>query len=408
MKCRHCNSSLDIKFADLGTSPPSNSFLKKNQLQEPELHYPLRVRVCSNCWLVQTEDYAKREEFFSPDYVYFSSYSKTWLVHSEEYVKKMVSQLKLGPRSFVVEVASNDGYLLQFVHGRGIPCLGIEPTRSTALMSTQKGIPTFCEFFGMDLALNLVKQNKQADLIVANNVLAHVPDMNDFLSGFALLLKKNGVATFEFPHLLRLVEKAQFDTIYHEHYSYLSLISLQNIFETNGLEVFDVEELVTHGGSLRVFAQRKETGKHSVTKAVDRLLNTEKQAGMDKEGFYMGFQGRIDSLKDSLLMLLLEKKTENKKVVGYGAAAKGNTFLNYAGIRSDLILLVVDKSPQKQNKFLPGSRIPVRDESVIQELKPDYVIILPWNLKQEISEQLSYIRDWGGKFIVAIPELEIF
>ena len=393
---------------DLGTSPPSNSFLKKEQLQEPELYYPLRIWVCSNCWLVQSEDYAKREEFFAPDYAYFSSYSRTWLVHSEEYVKRMVSQLKLGPRSFVVEVASNDGYLLQFVQGRGIPCLGIEPTRSTALVSTQKGVPTFCEFFGTDLAVNLVKQKKQADLMVANNVLAHVPDINDFLSGFALMLKQNGVATFEFPHLLRLIEKVQFDTIYHEHYSYLSLISLQNIFKDNGLEIFDVEEIVTHGGSLRVFAQRIDTGKQPVAKSVERLIKIEKQSGLNQEGLYTGFQSRIDNLKDRLLELLLKLKSENNKIVGYGAAAKGNTFLNYAGIRSDLILLVVDKNPQKQNKFLPGSRIPVSDESAIHELKPEYVIILPWNLKHEISEQLSYIRDWGGKFIVAIPDLVIF
>lgn len=406
MNCRHCNSPLSIAFADLGTSPPSNSYLKFNQLQQPELFYPLRVKVCETCWLAQTEDFAKREEFFSPDYSYFSSFSKTWLAHAENYVLKMVARFELGAKSFVVEVASNDGYLLQYVHGQGIPCLGIEPTRSTAVVSSQKGIPTLCEFFGADFARNLAKENKRADLITANNVLAHVPDMNDFLTGFVILLKDNGVATFEFPHLLQLVNKTQFDTIYHEHYSYLSLISIQNIFKTNGLEVFDVEEISTHGGSLRIFAQKKNTGLHKISERVGALSEKEKSAGMDKSEFYKGFQKKINISKDRMLEFLISVK--NKKVVGYGAAAKGNTFLNYAGIRSDLVSFVVDKNPHKQNKFLPGSRIPIHDESVIKEHKPDYIIIFPWNLKKEISEQLAYIREWGGRFVVAIPELEIF
>lgn len=406
MNCRHCNSPLNIEFADLGTSPPSNSYLKLNQLQQPELFYPLRVKVCGTCWLAQTEDFAKREEFFSPDYSYFSSFSRTWLEHAEDYVSKMVARFALGAQSLVVEVASNDGYLLQYVHARGIPCLGIEPTRSTAVVSSQKGIPTLCEFFGADFARSLVKENKQADLIAANNVLAHVPDMNDFLTGFAILLKDNGVATFEFPHLLQLVNKTQFDTIYHEHYSYLSLISIQNIFETNGLAVFDVEEIPTHGGSLRIYAQKKSLGIHAITERVGVLLEKEKQAGMDTDLFYQGFQHKINNSKDKMLQFLISVK--DKKVIGYGAAAKGNTFLNYAGIRSDLIAFVVDKSPYKQNKFLPGSRIPIHNESFITRHKPDYVIIFPWNLKKEISEQLAYIRDWGGQFVVAIPDLEIF
>lgn len=406
MNCRHCNSPLNIEFADLGTSPPSNSYLKPNQLQQPELYYPLRVKVCGACWLAQTEDFAKREEFFSPDYSYFSSFSKTWLAHAEDYVMKMAERFELDAKSLVVEIASNDGYLLQYVQALGIPCLGIEPTRSTAVVSSQKGIPTLCEFFGADFARSLVKENKQADLIVANNVLAHVPDMNDFLTGFEILLKENGVATFEFPHLLQLVNKTQFDTIYHEHYSYLSLISIRNIFKTNGLVVFDVEEINTHGGSLRIFAQKKSSGSHKITKRVDVLINKEKNAGVDTSEFYKGFQHRINESKDKMLEFLIGIK--NKKVVGYGAAAKGNTFLNYAGIRSDLVAFVVDKNPHKQNKFLPGSRIPIYDELQIKQNKPDYVIIFPWNLKNEIGEQLSYIREWGGRFVVAIPELEIF
>lgn len=406
MNCRHCGSPLNIAFADLGTSPPSNSYLKLNQLQQPELFYPLRVKVCETCWLAQTEDFAKREEFFSPDYSYFSSFSKTWLAHAENYVLDMVGRFLLGKESLVVEVASNDGYLLQYVHGLGIPCLGIEPTRSTAFVSSQKGIPTLCEFFGADFARNLIGENKQADLIVANNVLAHVPDMNDFLTGFAILLKDDGVATFEFPHLLQLVNKTQFDTIYHEHYSYLSLISIQNVFKTNGLEVCDVEEIDTHGGSLRIFAQKLGVGKHNITERVLALRNKEKSAGVDTSEFYKDFQNRINSSKDRMLEFLISVK--NKKVAGYGAAAKGNTFLNYAGIRSDLVSFVVDKNPHKQNKFMPGSRIPIYDESLIREYKPDYVIIFPWNLKKEISEQLAYIREWGGQFVVAIPELQIF
>ena len=408
MKCRHCGSDVSHVLVDLGTAPPSNAYLTKMALKRPEKYFPLRVLVCESCWLVQAEAYSRAAELFNEEYAYFSSFSKTWLIHAEDYVSKMVSRFELGSKSLVVEVASNDGYLLQFVHGRGIPCLGIEPTRSTAVVSSQKGIPTLCEFFGAEFARNLVNENKKADLIAANNVLAHVPDMNDFLTGFVILLKDTGVATFEFPHLLQLVNKTQFDTIYHEHYSYLSLISIQNIFKTNGLEVFDVEEIGTHGGSLRIFAQKKSVGAHKVSERVSALREKEVKAGMDKADYYKGFQDKINVSKDRMLDFLLDAKKKNKKVSGYGAAAKGNTFLNYAGIRSDLVSFVVDKNPHKQNKFLPGSRISIHDESFIKEHKPDYVIIFPWNLKNEIAEQLSYIRDWGGKFVVAIPELEIF
>ena len=389
MKCRHCNSLIENEFADLGTSPPSNSYLREDQLHKPEVFYPLRVKVCDSCWLVQIEDFTNREEFFSSDYAYFSSFSTTWLAHAKDYVEKMINRFNLTETSFVLEVASNDGYLLQYVKERSIPCMGVEPTKSTAEVAISKGIPTRQEFFGVKLAESLVSENKKADLTAANNVLAHVPDINDFITGFSILLKDTGVSTFEFPHLFQLVNHSQFDTIYHEHYSYLSLIAVQKIFLANGLEVFDVEEISTHGGSLRVYAQKKEKGQQKISDRVTRLIEKEKNAGVDTLSFYEGFQSKINT-------------------VGYGAAAKGNTFLNYAGIRSDLISFVVDKNPHKQNKFLPGSRIPIYDEQKIKTIKPKYVVIFPWNLKSEVSEQLAYIREWGGKFVVAIPNLEVF
>ena len=408
MKCRHCNSSLEHVFADLGTSPPSNSYLREDQLNKPELFYPLRVKVCESCWLVQAEDFTNREEFFSNDYAYFSSFSTTWLIHAKEYVQKMTERFKLGKDSFVVEVASNDGYLLQFFKDILVPCLGIEPTKSTADAATIKGIPTLQDFFGRKLADSLARENKKADLTAANNVLAHVPDINDFIGGFSILLKDTGVATFEFPHLLQLVNHTQFDTIYHEHYSYLSLLAVQKIFLENGLEVFDVEELPTHGGSLRVFAQKKNIGKQPISTRVTELLREEKSASIDSIKFYQGFQDKINTAKNRMLEFLIKANQDKSLAIGYGAAAKGNTFLNYAGIRSDLISFVVDKNPHKQNKFLPGSRIPIYSEQMIKDKKPNYVVIFPWNLKTEISNQLSYIREWGGKFVVAIPELEVF
>ena len=408
MKCRHCNSLIENEFADLGTSPPSNSYLREDQLHKPELFYPLRVKVCKSCWLVQTEDFTNREEFFSSDYAYFSSFSTTWLAHAKDYVEKMINRFNLTETSFVLEVASNDGYLLQYVKERSIPCMGVEPTKSTAEAATSKGIPTRQEFFGVKLAESLVSENKKADLTAANNVLAHVPDINDFITGFSILLKDTGVSTFEFPHLFQLVNHSQFDTIYHEHYSYLSLIAVQKIFLANGLEVFDVEEISTHGGSLRVYAQKKEKGQQKISDRVTRLIEKEKNAGVDTLSFYEGFQSKINTVKNQMLEFLIKASSEKKIVVGYGAAAKGNTFLNYAGIRSDLISFVVDKNPHKQNKFLPGSRIPIYDEQKIKTIKPKYVVIFPWNLKSEVSEQLAYIREWGGKFVVAIPNLEVF
>lgn len=406
MKCRHCNSQLSLTFVDLGSAPPSNAYLTEGALQRPERWYPLRILVCSECWLVQTEDYAGAEEIFTDDYAYFSSYSKTWLEHCERYVDKMAERFRLGLQSLVIELAANDGYLLQYVAARKIPCLGIEPTASTAASARTKGIEIVEKFFGVSLARELASESRHADLMTANNVLAHVPDINDFVSGIAILLKPTGVATFEFPHFLNLVTHNQFDTIYHEHYSYLSLLSVRRVFERNGLSVFDVEELPTHGGSLRVYAQRRD-GRHPVSEAVESLLQRELSAGLTSTSYYAGFQARADKAKNDFLSFLLTAKREGRTVAAYGAAAKGNTLLNYAGVRPDLLPYVVDKSPSKQGKFLPGSRIPIVSESRIRQEHPDYVVILPWNIRDEVMTDLGYIRDWGGRFVTAIPGLEV-
>jgi len=406
MNCRSCGNKLELTFVDLGSAPPSNAYLTQNALSVPEKYFPLRVRVCEKCWLVQTEDFAQAIELFDPEYAYFSSYSTTWLNHAERYVAEMIQRFGLTAGSHVVEVAANDGYLLQYVKAKGIPCTGIEPTASTARAAREKGIHIVEAFFGVELAKQLVEQGKQADLTTAINVLAHVPDINDFVRGFSILLKPQGVSTFEFPHLLRLVEGKQFDTIYHEHFSYLSLVALSEIFQKNGLTIFDVEEQVTHGGSLRVFTQRTDTGKRSVTDAVHLLLEIERNAGLSLKDFYLNFQRETENIKDEFIQFLLNAKRAGKKVVAYGAAAKGNTLLNFAGIRPDLIEFVVDRNPSKQGKWMPGSRIPIVDESQLKSLKPDYVVILPWNLKEEIMLQLVYAREWGGQFVVAIPELK--
>lgn len=407
MKCRHCHTELTLPLVDMGSAPPSNAYLTGQTLHAPEKYFPLRVLVCTQCWLVQTEDYAGADELFSADYAYFSSFSTTWLKHAEKYVADMAQRFALDADSHIVEVAANDGYLLQFAKARGIPCLGIEPTTSTADAARAKGIEIVEEFFGVELAKKLVAQGKQADLTTANNVLAHVPDINDFVGGFAALLKPAGVATFEFPHLLRLVSENQFDTIYHEHYSYLSLTAVKRIFEQNGLNVFDVEELPTHGGSLRVYAQRKDTGVRQLNPAVTTLLANETAAGMDTTAFYAGFQDKANKVKNDLLAFLIEAQRAGKSVAGYGAAAKGNTLLNYAGVRPDLLSFVVDRNPAKQDKFLPGSRIPIVAESRLRETRPDYVVILPWNLCGEVMEQLAYIREWGGQFVTSVPVLEV-
>ena len=407
MKCRHCRADLTLPFIDLETAPPSNSYLAPDQLSSPEKWYPLRVFTCTKCWLVQTEDYAHFEELFSSDYAYFSSFSTSWLNHAERYVAQVVDRFDLGASSRVIEVASNDGYLLQYVKNRGIPCMGVEPTYSTAQAARSKGIEVVEKFFGVSLADELVAKGLAADLTAANNVLAHVPDINDFVAGFARVLKPNGVATFEFPHLIQLVAECQFDTIYHEHFSYLSLSAVKTIFEANGLSIFDVQEIGTHGGSLRVFAQRIDTGARTTTTAVVALLAREAAAGVMAPAYYSGFQPRADRIKDDLLTFLIQAKRDGKSVGAYGAAAKGNTLMNYAGVRSNLLPWVVDRNPAKQGKFLPGCRIPIVGEDQLRREKPQFVVILPWNLKAEVMEQLSYIRDWGGTFVTAVPKLEI-
>lgn len=408
MKCRHCNAELTLPLVDLGAAPPSNAYLSKQMLHAPEKYFPLRVLVCMECWLAQTEDYAGADELFSADYAYFSSFSTTWLIHAKQYVADMVQRFTLDTKSHIVEVAANDGYLLQYAKTYGIPCLGIEPTTSTANAARAKGIEIVEAFFGVKLAEELAAQGKQADLIAANNVLAHVPDINYFVGGFAVLLKPAGVATFEFPHLQRLVSGNQFDTIYHEHYSYLSLTVVKRIFERNGLRVFDVEELSTHGGSLRVYAQRSDTGKREISQNVERLLKREVAAGMITPAFYTEFQDKADQVKNNFLFFLIEARRAGRSVAGYGAAAKGNTLLNYAGVRPDLLPYVVDRNPAKQDKFLPGCRIQIVAETHLIQNRPDYVVILPWNLSKEVMVQLAYIREWGGQFVTAVPSLKVF
>jgi 2-polyprenyl-3-methyl-5-hydroxy-6-metoxy-1,4-benzoquinol methylase len=407
MICRHCGSELKQPLIDLGSAPPSNAYLTESMLHAPEKHFPLRVLVCESCWLAQTEDFSQAHELFSPDYAYFSGFSTSWLAHSEKYVAGMVARFNLGPASHVVEVAANDGYLLQYVKARGIPCLGVEPTTSTADAARAKGIEIVEEFFGVRLADQLAAQGKQADLATANNVLAHVPDINDFVAGFVRLLKPPGVATFEFPHLMCLVDENQFDTIYHEHYSYLSLTAVERIFKVNGLEIFDVEELLTHGGSLRVYAQRCDGGTHPFSPRVAELLAREAAAGMKSTAYYAGFQQRAERVKDNFLRFLLDAKRDGKRVAAYGAAAKGNTLMNFAGIRPDLISYVVDRNPAKQDKYMPGSRIPIVDEAQLKVDRPDYVVLLPWNLKAEVKQQLAHIREWDGRFVTAVPKLTV-
>ena len=408
MKCRHCHSELTVTLIDLGSAPPSNAYLTSETLHKPEKWFPLRVLVCGQCWLVQTEDFAQADDLFDADYAYFSAFSSSWLAHSERYVQEMTQRFKLNEQSHVVEVAANDGYLLQYVKAHGIPCTGIEPTTSTANAARAKGIDMIEEFFGVNLSKQLVAEGKPADLTAANNVLAHVPDINDFVAGFTVLLKPGGVATFEFPHLLNLIELNQFDTIYHEHFSYLSLTAVQYIFAANGLTIFDVQELPTHGGSLRVFAQRSDTGTQVINDSVTLLLQREECAGMCTAEYYIGFQARAEKVKDDIVAFLIDAKRQGKTVAAYGAAAKGNTLMNFAGIRPDLIRFVVDKNPAKQGKFMPGSLIPMMGEEFLHKDKPDYVVILPWNLRCEIMSQLKYIRGWDGMFVTAVPELIIF
>jgi SAM-dependent methyltransferase len=406
MNCRHCHSPLTLLFLDLGTAPPSNAYVSAADLHAPEKYYPLRIYVCTDCWLVQTEDYARHDELFAADYAYFSSFSESWLAHARAYVAEVVGRFGLDGQSHVIEIAANDGYLLQYMQARGIPCLGIEPTASTAAAARVRGIRVREQFFGVALARELLAANEAADLLIANNVLAHVPDINDFVSGFAVALKPAGVATFEFPHLLRLVEQVQFDTIYHEHYSYLSLLAVERIFASCGLQLFDVQELPTHGGSLRVYAQRADTGVRPASAAVRALLERERAAGMTDPAFYCDFQARVAQVRDEFLSFLIGARRAGKRLAAYGAAAKGNTLLNYAGVRADAIDFVAERNPAKQGRFLPGSRIPIVPEEQLRVARPDYVLILPWNLRLELCAQLDYVHAWGGKLVTALPTLE--
>ncbi len=404
MKCRHCGAQLDCAFVDLGFAPPSNAYLVREDLAAPEVYFPLKLQLCTECWLVQTEDYARADELFKSDYAYFSSISKFWLDHAARYVEKITELLGLNSGSYVVEIASNDGYLLRNFVARKIPCLGIEPASDTADASEKLGIPVIREFFGAPLAKRLKDEGKEADLIIGNNVLAHVPDINDFVAGLKTLLKPHGTITFEFPHLLRFMEQVQFDTIYHEHYSYISFSAAVRIFKATGLKIHDVEELPTHGGSIRIYASH-ESDPRSPTSTVSTLLELEKKAGLFDLKVYMEFQKKIDDIKNNLLSFLIEEKRKERKVAAYGAAAKGNTILNYGGVKPDLLPYVCDAGPSKQGKYLPGSHIPILHPDELRKRKPDTVLILPWNIADEVVEQHGYIREWGGEFYVAVPSV---
>jgi C-methyltransferase C-terminal domain/Putative zinc binding domain/Methyltransferase domain len=406
MKCRHCASPLTHTFLDLGFAPPSNAYLTEADLSQPEKYYPLKIKVCDQCWLVQTEDHAQADELFSSDYAYFSSTSTGWLAHAKQYSEKMQNELSLNAQSLVIEVASNDGYLLKNFVAAGIPCLGIEPTDSTAKAAEQLGIPVLREFFGEALGHQLAVKGQQADLIAGNNVYAHVPDINDFTRGLKAALKQGGTITLEFPHLMRLIELAQFDTVYHEHFSYLSLQTVSQIFSAAGLRVWHVEELPTHGGSLRVYGCHKDDPR-STQDAVSSVLQAEIQHGLQDLSTYLKFQPRADKIKDNLLSFLIEQKRLGKKVVAYGAAAKGNTLLNYAGVKSDLVEFVCDAAQAKQGKFMPGSHIPILHPSVMLNRTFDYVLILPWNIAPEVVQQNVAMKTKGVRFVTAVPELAV-
>ena len=407
MQCRFCKTELEHVFIDLVNSPPSNSFLTKEQLGEPETFYPLKVYTCHNCFLVQIDEYKKSDAIFNSEYAYFSSYSTSWLQHAKQYTSLMVDRFKLNSGSQVIEIASNDGYLLQYFHEKEIPVLGIEPTKNTAKVAIGKGIDTVVDFFGVRLAQELAAKDNRADLLLGNNVLAHVPDIVDFVSGMKTVLKPQGVITMEFPHLMQLVENNQFDTIYHEHFSYLSFGTVQRIFRSQGLELFDVDEIPTHGGSLRIYAKHAEDKGKELSLNVEALLNKEKISGLTSLPYYNDFQAKALAVKLELLDFLIAQKKNGKKLAAYGAAAKGNTLLNYCGVKNDIIDFVVDANPHKQNKWLPGSHIPVVHEEYLKKIMPDYVIVLPWNLTNEITDQLAYIRKWGARFVVPIPRLQL-
>jgi 2-polyprenyl-3-methyl-5-hydroxy-6-metoxy-1,4-benzoquinol methylase len=405
--CRFCGAPLSSSLADLGMSPPSNSYVKAQDLNRMERFYPLHAWVCEKCFLVQLEEFETPEHIFSDDYAYFSSFSDSWLEHSKAYVAMMTRRFGLGKQSFVIEIASNDGYLLQYFVQQGVPVLGIEPAANCAAAAEKKGVPSLIKFFGRRTAADLVAQDRKADLILGNNVLAHVPNLNDFVAGIALALKPDGVVTMEFPHLMRLLLENQFDTIYHEHFSYISFVVAERVFAKHGLTLFDVDEIPTHGGSLRIYARHVANSKLAVTEKVPELLARERAAGIERPETYRSFAEQVRATKRSLLKFLIQAKEQGKRVAGYGAPAKGNTLLNYCGVRSDLLEFTVDRSPHKQGRFLPGVHIPILAPEAITQARPDYVLILPWNLKDEIVGQLAGIRAWGGRFVVPIPETRV-
>ncbi|HEV2981797.1 MAG TPA: class I SAM-dependent methyltransferase [Solirubrobacteraceae bacterium] len=404
-RCRFCGAPLEAVFADLGSSPLANSYLPPERVNAMEPFYPLRALVCGNCFLVQLEEFEEPEHIFS-DYAYFSSYSSSWLEHSRRYAELMVERLGLGSTSQVVELASNDGYLLQFFHERDIPVLGVEPAANVAEVAVEKGISTHVAFFGRDTANALASQSS-ADLLIGNNVLAHVPDLNDFVAGMKILLKPGGVITMEFPHLMRLIEENQWDTIYHEHFSYFSFLTASRVFEAHGLRLVDVDELPTHGGSLRIFAAHTEDEEKVESAAVRELRDRERSAGYEDLETYLGYGRRVEADKRQILNFLIGLKDQGLRVVGYGAPAKGNTLLNFCGIRRDFLEYTCDLNPHKQDHFLPGSHIPIRSPDALREDRPDVIVILPWNIKDEIVEQLSFIREWGGRFAARTPELTL-
>ncbi len=406
MKCRHCNTELELEFLDLGNAPPSNAYLKYDDLRKPEITYPLRILTCTNCWLVQTEDYAEADALFSEDYAYFSSTSKGWLKHAAAYCEMITKRLGLTADSFVVELASNDGYLLKNFVAANVPCLGIEPTKSTADAAKAIGVPVRQQFFGKSVGEDMAHAGEKADLVLGNNVYAHVPDINDFTQGVAALLKPNGVVTFEFPHLMQLITQNQFDTVYHEHFSYLSFCAVSAIFADAGLRVFDVEELPTHGGSLRVYGCLSGAG-HVKTEAVETMLATEKAAGLQTEETYSAFQAKANAVKDDFVRFLLDAKAGGKSVAGYGAAAKGNTLMNYAGIRPDLMPFVCDAADAKIGQYMPASHIPILPPATLKERRPDYLVILPWNIAEEVMKQNADLAAKGTKFVTAVPSLKV-
>jgi 2-polyprenyl-3-methyl-5-hydroxy-6-metoxy-1,4-benzoquinol methylase len=404
--CRFCGAALKLSFADLGMSPPSNSYLEAEELNRVERFYPLHAWVCEKCFLVQLEEFETPEQIFS-DYAYFSSYSDSWLVHAKAYAEAMVRRFGLGKANFVVEIASNDGYLLQYFIAQGVPVLGIEPAANVAAVAEKKGVPTLVKFFGTKTAGELAAAGRKADLIAGNNVLAHVPDLNDFVRGTGVLLKPSGVVTMEFPHLLRLMQENQFDTIYHEHFSYISFVVAERLFAAHGLTLFDVDEIPTHGGSLRIYARHAANAALPVSHKVAELRERERAAGLERAETYHSFAEQVKATKRGLLKFLIGAKEAGKRVAGYGAPAKGNTLLNYCGVRGDLLEYTVDRSPHKQGRFLPGVHIPIHAPERIMKSRPDYLLILPWNLKDEIIEQMAGIRSWGGRFVVPIPGVQV-